>query len=59
MFYQLLLSELHMVTYQPGNPADITDDLICEAVTLNENLRSFGYVLRPDDIIRLISMVRS
>ena len=53
MFYQLLLSELHMVTYQPGNPADITDDLICEAVTLNENLRSFGYVLRPDDIIRL------
>ena len=53
MFHQLLLSELHMVTYQPGNPADITDDLICESVTLNENLRSFGYVLRPDDIIRL------
>ena len=53
MFHKLLLSELHMVTYQPGNPADITDDLICESVTLNENLRSFGYVLRPDDIIRL------
>ena len=53
MFHKLLLSELHMITYQPGNPADITDDLICKSVTLNENLRSFGYVLRPDDTIRL------
>ena len=53
MFHKLLLSELHMVTYQPGNPADMTDDLICEAVTLNENLRSCGYVLRPDDLIKL------
>ena len=53
MFHKLLLSELHMVTYQPGNPAGITDDLICQSVTLNENLRSFGFVLRPDDIIRL------
>ncbi len=53
MFHRLLLSELHMAAYQPGNPADITDDLICESVTLNENLRSFGYVLRPDDVIRL------
>ena len=53
MFHKLLLSELRMVTYLPGNPADMTDDLICESVTLNENLRSFGYALRPDDIIRL------
>ena len=53
MFYKLLLSELHMAAYQPGCPADITDDLICESVTLNENLRFLGYTLRPDDILRL------
>ena len=38
-FHKLLLSELHMVTYQPGDPAGLTDELLCKAVTLNENLR--------------------
>ena len=52
-FHELLLSELRMAVYQPGNPADLTDDMLCEAVTVNENLQSLGFVLRPDDIIRL------
>ena len=37
MFHKLLLSELHMVTYQQGNPADITDDLICECTALQSS----------------------
>jgi len=52
-FHELLLSELRMVTYQPGNLAAVTDEMLCQAVTLNENIRSLGYVLRPDDMIRL------
>lgn len=52
-FHELLLSELRMVTYQPGNPAQVTDEMLCQAVTLNENIRSLGYVLRPDDMLRL------
>ena len=53
MFHELLLSELRMVVYQPGDPADATDEKLCEAVTLNENIRSLGFVLRPDDVLRL------
>ena len=52
-FHELLLSELRMVVYQPGNPAEVTDRMVCEAVTLNENIRSLGYVLRPDDVLRM------
>ena len=52
-FHKLLLSELHMVTYQPGDPAGLTDELLCKAVTLNENLRSMGYMLKPDDLLKL------
>ncbi len=52
-FHELLLSELRMAVYEPGNSAEGTDDLICEAITLNENLQSLGYTLRPDDIVRL------
>lgn len=52
-FHKLLLNELHMVVIQPGNQAGLSDRLLCEAVTVNENLRSLGYVLKPADLIRL------
>ena len=52
-FHELLLSELRMVIYRPGEPDRLTDELLCEAVTLNENLQSLGLVLRPDDLLRL------
>ena len=52
-FHELLLSELRMAVYQPGNPERLTDELLCKAVTLNENLQSLGYVLRPDDLVRI------
>ena len=52
-FHRLLLSELRMAAYEPGNPERGGDVLLCEAVTANENLMSLGYTLRPDDIARL------
>jgi hypothetical protein len=52
-FHKLLLSELHMVVIRSGNKAGINDRLLCEAVTVNENLRSLGYVLRPADLALL------
>ncbi len=52
-FRKYLLSELRMAVYQPGDPAELTDELLCEAVTLNENLTSLGYILRPEDLLRL------
>ena len=52
-FHKLLLSELHMVVIRPGNKAGLNDRLLCEAVTVNENLRSLGYVLRPADLALL------
>ena len=52
-FHKLLLNELHMVVFQPGNAGALDDRLLCEAVTLNENLQSLGYILKPDDLIRL------
>lgn len=51
-FHELLLSELHMVVYQPGS-VELTDRMLCEAVTLNENLRSLGFTLRPRDMALL------
>ena len=53
IFHELLLSELRMAVYQPGNPERLTDELLCKAVTLNENLQSLGYVLRPDDLVKI------
>ena len=53
IFHELLLSELRMASYQPGNPDDMTDDLLCTAVTMNENLQSLGITLRTDDLLRL------
>lgn len=53
LFQKYLLTELHMVVYQPGNPADMTDLGLCEAVTLNENLHSLGFALKPEGIAQL------
>ncbi len=52
-FYELLLSELRMAAYEPGSPERGTDASLREAVTVNENLMSLGYTLRPEDIARL------
>ena len=52
-FHRLLLSELRMAAYEPGDPEQGTDRRLCEALTVNENLASIGYTLRPDDIARL------
>ena len=52
-FRKHLLSELHMEVYRAGDPSRIDDRWLCEAVTVNENLRSLGFVLRPVDILRL------
>lgn len=52
-FRKHLLSELHMVIYRAGDFSRIEDRLLCEAVTVNENLRSLGFCLRPADILRL------
>lgn len=53
IFHELLLSELRMVVFQPGDPELLTDRLLCEAVTLNENLLSLGYTLKPQDLVKL------
>lgn len=52
-FHKLLLSELHMVVCQTGNLSTLNDRLLCEAVTLNENLQSLGFVLKPDALMHL------
>lgn len=53
LFHKHLLTELHMAVYRPGDPDGMTDRLLCEAVTVNENLQSLGYILKPEDLIRL------
>ena len=50
--FHKLLNKLHMVVIQPGH-AELNDRLLCEAVTLNEHLQSLGYMLKPDDLVRL------
>ncbi len=52
-FHKLLLSELHMAVYQPGDLSRLNDLLLCEAVTLNENLQSLGFVLKPEALVQL------
>lgn len=49
---KLLLSELRLVTYRPGN-SPLTDGLLAKAVTLNENLLTLGYTLPADDLAAL------
>lgn len=52
-FHKLLLSELHMAVYQSGDADKLNDRLLCEAVTLNENLQSLGFVLKPEDLMKM------
>jgi len=52
-FSTLLLSELHMAVFKPGRSDLLTDELLAKAMTVNENLRSLGYVLKPADICAL------
>lgn len=51
-FDKLLLSELNMVGYVPSADKDslISDEDMCAALTLNENLGSLGYTLAHNDI---------
>lgn len=47
-----LLNELRIFVIS-DKEVEITDERLCKAITLNENLRSLGYQLRPKDIIRM------
>ena len=50
---KLLLDTLRIVPYTPGDTAGISDSLLAKAVTADENLHSLGYMLAPQDIVRL------
>ena len=52
-FEKLLLSELHMAVFAPGDPAVLTDEMLCQAMTLNENLCAQGFVLTAEDVARI------
>ena len=49
---KLLLTELRLAVYEKGD-AELNDALLAKAVTLNENLRTLGYVLAPADLLRI------
>ena len=51
-YHKLLLDELRFVVYEKGD-ASLTEELLTEAVTVNENLKSLGYTLSPADIAAL------
>lgn len=51
-YQKLLLSELRFAIIKE-QPLQQTNQTLIEAVTLNENLISLGYVLKPEDVIRL------
>ncbi len=46
---KLLLDELRFVSYEKSD-AELTDELLAKAITLNENLHCLGYVLSPADV---------
>ena len=48
-YNKLLLDELRLVSFEKSD-AELTDELLVKAVTLNENLQSLGYVLSPADV---------
>jgi len=52
-FKKLLLTELNMVSYKAGNYDDLSDMAMIKAITVNENMGSIGYTLRPKDIVSL------
>lgn len=51
-YHKLLLDELRFVVYEKGD-ASLTEELLTKAVTLNENIKSLGYMLSPADIADL------
>ena len=49
---KLLLDGLRIVSFRPGN-GPLTNEGLIKAVTMNENLKTLGYTLNPQDIIRM------
>ena len=50
---KLLLDTLRIAPYTPGDTEMISDSLLAKAVTADENLHALGYMLPPQDIVRL------
>ncbi|HBB60438.1 MAG TPA: hypothetical protein DCZ61_01430 [Lachnospiraceae bacterium] len=53
LFRKYLLSELHILTYQPGEMENLSDGLLAKGITVNENMKAFGFILSPADVVRL------
>ena len=51
---KLIFDALRMVTYKSGTGV-LTNDALTKAVTLNENLASLGFTLKPNDIVKIAS----
>ena len=49
---RLLLDGLRLASYKPGD-GPLTNEGLVRAVTMNENLKSLGYTLSPQDIIKI------
>ena len=49
---ELFLSELRIVPFKAGEK-EVTDELLVEAMTLNENLKTLGYTLSAKGIIQI------
>ena len=49
---KLLFDNLRLVSYRTGN-APLTNEGLVTAMTMNENLKSLGYTLNPQDLIRI------
>ena len=53
-YRKLLLSEQRRAVYQPGR-RKLTDERMVQAMTVNGNLTSLGYTLKPQDVVGLAS----
>ncbi len=53
-YRKLLLSEQRRAVYQPGR-RKLTDERMVQVMTVNGNLASLGYTLRPQDVVGLAS----
>ena len=49
---KLLLDGMRMVSFEEGTSI-LTNEDLTKAVTMNENLKSLGYTLKPTDIVRI------
>ena len=49
---KLLLDAMRMVSFTPSSQP-LTNEGLVKAMTVNENLQTLGYVLQPNDVIRL------